>query len=207
MVARSESKKTGLVRLAYDKGLREAVDKPNGGGKHFTGTLLIPKTDEAGLAALSALVMDAAEQEWPGKAKQMLADKLIKSPFLDGDGPQGKHKETGKPHEGFPGHWFIRPTSGVDYPPQLYNRKVLPATTSEVYSGVWGYAVVQAYAWTNPQGGKGVSFNISMFQAAKDDKRLGNAPPEADKFLQAIPDEGEAPAETKSGAGAAGLFG
>lgn len=205
-MARSEDIKTPLARLAFAQNLFEAQTTQSG-KKQFNCTLLFPKGSD--IAILQEAALKAAVEEWGEKAKQMIADKLIHSPFLDGDGPQGKSKKTGEPHKGFPGHTFIRVISGEDYPPKLFNKQVRPATKSEVESGLLVYAVVNAFTWENKEKGKGISFGVSMIQVAKDDGvRLGGGGGgNPDQFFEKIEDEGEAPAETKGGAGAAGLFG
>jgi hypothetical protein len=204
-MARSADIKTPLARLAFANGLFEAQPKQSG-GKHWTCSLLFPKTVDIG--ALKTAAVDAAVEEWGDKAKQMIADGLIKNPFLDGDGPQGKSKKTGEPHNGFPGNVFIRCTSGEDYRPKLVNQKVLPITSKEeLKSGDYVYAVVNAFTWENKENGKGITFGVSMLQKAKDGESLGGGGANPEEHFEAIPDEGDAPAETKKGNGAAGLFG
>jgi hypothetical protein len=151
----------------------------------------------------------AAKEEWGDKVEQMLKDKVIKTPFLDGDGPQGKSKKTGEPHAGFPGTTFIRCVSGEEYRPKLVNRAVLPITNrDELYSGCYVYAVINAFTWDTKENGKGVSFGISMVQMAKDGERLGGGGGgNPEEHFEKIADEGDAPASTKDGKGAAGLFG
>lgn len=205
-MARSEDTKTPLARLAFANGLFE-LQTTQSGKKQWNCTLLFPKSMD--LSKLHQLAADAAKAEWGDKAIQQIKDGIIKSPFLDGDGKQGKSKKTGEPHAGFPGHWFIRCTSGEDYRPKLVNQKVLPITSrDELKSGDFGYAVVNAFTWENKENGKGLTFGIGMFQKAKDGETLGGGGGlDVDKWAEKIEDEGEAPAETKAGAGASGLFG
>lgn len=209
MASRSEQFKTGLVRVAFADGLFEA-QKDDWGNFNFTGSLLIPKTEP--LTVYEAACLEGAAAEWGGreKALQLIKDKLIKSPVLDGDGPQGKSKQSGEPHAGFPGHWFIRVKSGQEYPPTLVDRKKLPILKKggALYSGVWGYGVLHVFTWDNPKNGKGLTFGIDMFQVAKDGERLGGGGGvDVNKWATEIPDEGDAPDSTKTGAGAGGLFG
>lgn len=205
-MARSRDLKGPEARLAFAQGLFE-LQTTQSGKKQWNCTLLWPKIVD--LAALKTLAVEAAVEEWGDKAKQMIADGLIKSPFLDGDGPQGKSKKTGEPHAGFPGHTFIRVQSGEDYRPKLVNQKVLPITDkSEFYSGCYGYAVVNAFTWENRENGRGISFGISMAQKAKDGDSLGGGGGgDPEEYFEKIDDEGDAPEETKAGAGAGGLFG
>ncbi|NKD45366.1 DUF2815 family protein [Haematospirillum jordaniae] len=204
-MARSEDIKTKLARLAFTQSLFKPQERDNG-KKQFGCSLLFPKSED--LSALQNAALKAATDEWGEKAVQWIKDGIIHSPFLDGDGPQGLNKKTGERHAGFAGHRFIRVISGEDYPPKLFNKAVRPISSQEeLYSGCYGFAVVNAFTWENKEKGKGISFGVSMIQVAKDGEKLGGgggASPE--HFFNTIEDEGEAPAETKDGKGAAGLF-
>ncbi len=204
-MARSRDLKAPEARAAFVQGLWE-LQTTQSGKKQWNCTLLWPKSTD--LSALKTLAVEAAVEEWGAKAKQMIADGLIKNPFLDGDGPQGKSKKTGEPHNGFPGMTFIRCTSGEDFRPKLVNQKVLPITNKDDFkSGDYCLPVVNAFTWENDQNGKGVTFGLTMLQKTRSGESLGGAGPSPDSVFEAIPDEGDAPAETKTGAGAAGLFG
>ena len=71
------------------------------------------------------------------------------------------------------------------------------------------YAVVNCYTWENDKNGKGISFGVSLVQVVKkaegDEVLGGGGGPDADKFFDTIPDDGDsAPAGSD---GAASLFG
>lgn len=205
------TQKIGLLgRFSFVQNLFEPnKDKKTGKPKNYSVTVLFPKS--ANLDPLHELAVSAAKEEWGDKAVQMIKDGIIKSPFLDGDGKQGKSKETGEPHAGYPGHTFIRCTSGLDHPPRVLiskNGAVVPASKTDLWSGDYGYIVVNAYTWDSVENGKGLSFGVSMVMKAKDGERLGSAGGgNPDEHFEAIPDEGAAPKETQDGKGAAGLFG
>lgn len=205
-MARSEDVKTPLAIAAFAHNLFEMNDRSK-----YGVSLLFKKGSD--ISELEAAALAAAKEEWGDKAVQMIKDEIIKTPFLDGDGKQGKSKETGEPHKGFPGHRFIRCVSGADHNPKVWDKKRTPIfEKSECPSGSQVYAVVNAFTWTNDEGGKGISFGISHVQVVKKaegDEVLGGGGggPDPDKFFEKIEDEGDAPAETKGGAGAAGLFG
>lgn len=209
-MARSEdlsTQKVGLLgRFAFTQGLF-GLQTTQSGKKQWNVTILFPKT--ADLSPLHNLAAEAAKAEWGDKAIQMIKDGIIKSPFLDGDGKQGKSKKTGEPHMGFPSNMFIRCTSGEDYRPKIVNGKLLPIVDkADLKSGDYGYAVLNAYTWENRENGKGVTFGISLVLKAKEGESLGGGGGgSAEDYFEKIEDEGDAPAETKSGAGAAGLFG
>lgn len=209
-MARSADVKTPQGRFAFTHSKGSSLFEPRAnkqGRLQYGCTILFPKGTD--ISALHNAAAEAAVEQWGEKAKQMIKDGLIKSPFLDGDGKQGKSKETGEPHDGFPGTTFIRVVSGGDYKPKLVNQRVLPILDPNDFpSGVYGYAVVNAFTWENDEQGKGLSFGISMAQKAKDGDRLGGGGGvDVDKWAEKIDDEGEAPAETKTGQGAGGLFG
>lgn len=209
-MARSEDIKTPLAISSFTADMFKARERDNG-SKSFGVTLLFPKTTD--LAALHGAALAAATDEWGDKAKQWIKDGLIKSPFLDGDGKQGLSKKTGERHPGYAGHTFIRCTSGADYKPKVFDKKRNPVMDADgCPSGSHVYAVVNAYTWENETNGKGISFGVSLVQVAKlatgDEVLGGGGGPDPDKWLETIDDdEGDAPASTKSGAGAAGLFG
>jgi hypothetical protein len=209
MGSRSEDVKTPLAVVSFTKDLFEARDRDNG-TKSYGCTLLFKKGTD--LSALEQTALSVAKEAWGDKAVQWIKDGVIKTPFLDGDGPQGISKKTGERHEGYAGHKFIRCTSGADYKPKVFDKKRNPVMEADgCTSGSQVYAVVNAYTWENEKNGKGISFGVSLVQVAKlatgDEVLGGGGGPDPDKWLETIEDEGDAPASTKSGAGAAGLFG
>ncbi|WP_439392594.1 ssDNA-binding protein [Bradyrhizobium sp. PMVTL-01] len=209
MGSRSEQFKTGLVRVAFVDGLFE-VKEDDWGNKYWGCTILIPKSDS--LAVYEKAALEAAAAEWGGaeKAMKMIKDKIIHSPFLDGDGPQGKSKATGEPHAGFPGHWFLRVKSGEAYRPVLVDQKKLPIVSKDkLWSGCFGYSVLHSFTWDNPKKGKGLTFGIDMLQLAKEGDRLGGGGGvDVDKWAETIADEGGTElVATLASKGAGGLFG
>lgn len=204
-MARSEDLRAPEARVAFAQGLFK-LQTTQSGKKQWNCSLLWPKTVD--LSALHDAALEAAKEEWGAKAEGMIADGLIKSPFLDGDGKQGKSKKDGTPHAGFPGHTFIRCMSGEDYRPKLVDQRVLPITSSsDLKSGDFGFPVINAFTWENKENGKGISFGISMLQKTKDGESLGGGGGgNPDDFFEKIEDTGSAPDETKTGQGAGGLF-
>lgn len=209
-MARASDIKTPLATVAFTNGLFDGQIDEKTKKKSWTASLLWPKS--VSLDELKANAVEAAVAEWGDKAIGWIKDGTIKSPFLDGDGKQGKSKKTGEPHAGFPGNTFVRVKSGEDYRPKLVNKKVLPiASKDELPSGSKVFAVVNAFTWENAEQGKGITFGISMMQVVKvaegDEVLGGGGGGNPDDHFEAIPDEGDAPASVKNGAGASGLFG
>ena len=203
------------TRISYSQYCFEPNTKENG-GKQYQGTFLIPKSMDK--STLDKMVLDTLVEEWGGRMGgqagiiDAIKNGVIKSPFLDGDGKQGRDKD-GKPKDGYPDHWFLRATSGEDYPPKMLVSQrgaVVPATKSDIKSGDHGFPVLNVYTWDNVKNGKGASFGFSMFMKSRDGESIGGGagvPTDPDKYFEPVQDEGPAPDETKGGDGAAGLFG
>ena len=207
----SEDIKTPPAIIAYANNLFE-VRENKSGRKQYGCVLLFPKAT-TDMSKIIGIIAEAATKSWGEKAKARLKDDLIKSPILDGDGKQGKNKETGEPHPGYAGHWFIRCNSGEKRPPKVFARNAVNRITddTEMPSGSTVFGVINAWTWNNEEQGDGVSLNINIVQLVKKaegDEVLGGGGggPDPERFLEKIVDEGDAPAETKSGAGAGGLF-
>jgi len=209
-MARSEDVKTPLATVAFSHTLFKTMDRDNG-KKNYGCSLLFPKGTD--LSALQNAALEAAVAEWGDKAKDMIKSETIKNPFLDGDGKQGRSKQTGEPHAGFPGHTFIRCVSGEDFKPKVFDKRRNPVVEADdCRSGSKVYAVVNAFTWENKENGKGISFGISLVQVVKNAEGTeilgGSGGPNPDDYFETIEDDGDdAAKETKKGDGAAGLFG
>lgn len=207
MTGRSENLLTPQGRLAFTVDLFKARKDETSGRERYGCTILFPKGTN--LSALEKAALDAARGEWGDKAEALIRSGTIKSPFLDGDGPQGVSKKTGERHAGFAGHTFVRITANVDHRPQVFDRRRNPVMdASDCPSGYYGAAVVHAYTWEHATNGRGITFGVSMVQVQKEGELLGGGGPGSpDQWFEQIEDAGSAPAETKTGKGAAGLFG
>lgn len=204
--ARSEDFKTPPCRILYAFGLFKPR-KGDNGRETYQSTLVYSNEHKALLEKHVAAVI---VEQWGEKGLQRAKDGLIKSPFIAGDGKEAKNKETGEIKPGYgAGLFFIRPWANVDHPPVVrYKNPNIPATEAEVYSGCRGFAVLSAFAWSHETNGDGVSFNLSYFQKTADDEPLGGGGAiDPEKWHEKIEDAGDAPSETKTGAGAGGLFG
>jgi len=203
---RSSDFKTDLCRVSFAGSLFKPRAQQEGGVEKYGCTLIFPKTCDR--SALDAAVKSVLIAQWGDKGIDRAKAGLIKSPFLDGAGKEARNKKTGEIHPGFgPDVFFLRVQS-IRQPVLRYRSEHIPATEEEIYSGCYGKAVLNAFAWNNPQNGDGISFGIQFFQKISDGERLGGSGGvDAAKWLEAVPDEGAAPEATRTGAGASGLFG
>jgi hypothetical protein len=156
---------TGLVRLSYLKVWQpEADDK---GKKFYKACLLIPKKDKATIAKMAAAVAAATAAKWPGKAP-----KALKLPLRDGDAE--------KEGEEFAGMMFLNCKSAKK-PGLLDASREEILDEEEIYSGAWGKASINFYAYDR-EDGKGVAVGLNAIQKLKDDDNLGGGGWSADDF-------------------------
>jgi len=203
---RSSDFKTPLCRVSFAGSLFKPRAQQEGGVEKYGCTLIFDKSCDR--SALDAAVKSVLIAQWGDKGIDRAKAGLIKSPFLDGAGKEARNKKTGEIHPGFgPDVFFLRVQS-LRQPVLRYRSEHIPATEEEIYSGCYGKAVLNAFAWNNPQNGDGISFGIQFFQKISDGERLGGSGGvDAAKWMEAVPDEGAAPEATRTGAGASGLFG
>jgi hypothetical protein len=203
---RSSDFMTDLCRVSFAGSLFKPRAQQEGGVEKYGCTLIFSKTCDR--SALDAAVKGVIIAQWGDKGLERAKAGLIKSPFLDGAGKEARNKKTGELHPGFgPDVFFLRVQS-IRQPVLRYRSEHIPATEEEIYSGCYGKAVLNAFAWNNPQNGDGISFGIQFFQKISDGERLGGSGGvDAAKWMESVPDEGAAPEATRGGAGASGLFG
>lgn len=181
---RTESAKGPLMRLSYAQSLRKGRENDKGVVKYGC-TLILPKSDTAGMALLQKMVAEVVKGEWGDKGVERFKNGLIKNPLIPGDGKEARNKESGEINPGLGADMiFIRPTANEAV--KVFNKAVQPASDDEIISGYWGYPVLNAYAWHHETNGDGVSFGISMVQIVKEDEPLGGSGGgDPDKFFQA----------------------
>jgi len=170
---RTESAKGPLMRLSYAQSLRKGRENDKGVVKYGC-TLILPKSDTAGMALLQKMVAEVVKGEWGDKGVERFKNGLIKNPLIPGDGKEARNKESGEINPGLGADMiFIRPTANEAV--KVFNKAVQPASDDEIVSGYWGYPVLNAYAWHHETNGDGVSFGISMVQIVKEDEPLGGS--------------------------------
>ncbi|MBK8260162.1 MAG: DUF2815 family protein [Nannocystis sp.] len=117
----------------------------------FSVTMLFDKKQD--LAAIKKAIKAAKVAKFGEDPKKW--PEGIKSPVKDGDGPAGIAKKTGKPMEGYAGHWVVAASTGETSPPGVVDRngeEILKA--SDFYAGCYARAYVYAYVWEFPKSPK-----------------------------------------------------
>lgn len=207
ILARSEDFKSELCRLSYARGLFTPSAVTKGADEKYNATLIFPKTSKP---ALEKIVAKLIVEAWPNKGIERARAGMIRSPFLAGDGKEARNAKTGDINPGLgPEFFFIRVQSGKDKPVSvIWKSPNVQETETNVYSGCYGQAILNAFAWDHPTGGDGISFGISIFRkTAEGDRLAGGGPADPDKWFEKIEDVGDAPQETRNGGGASSLFG
>ncbi len=139
----------------------------NGGAPKYSVSLIIPKTDTATLEKIRAAIQAAYEEgesKLKGNGKSVPALDTIKQPLRDGD------KER-PDDEAYANSYFINANSSTA--PGIVDAARQPIIDrSEVYSGVYGRASINFYAF-NSNGNKGIACGLNNLQKIRDGEPLG----------------------------------
>lgn len=205
--ARSPEFNTPECRISFAQNLFKPRSI-NNGAPHYGCTLIFQRNCDR--RQMDEAVRGVIIEQWGEKGMERAKQGVIRLPFLSGDGPSARRKETGEIAPGLgPDVFFIRPQANVDFPPVVRWKSLLvTATQEEVYSGCYGFAVLNAYAWNHPQSGDGVSFGIRFFQKKREGEPLGGSGPfDVEKWFDpTVADEGPPPQEMIGKKAAGGVF-
>ena len=148
----------------------------NGGIPKYSVSLIIPKSDAKTVAKIKAAI-EAAYHEGQGKlkgnGKSVPSLAAIKTPLRDGD--------VERPDDpAYANAYFINANSATA--PGIVDADCNPVLTrSEVYSGVYGRASINMYAF-NSNGNKGIACGLNNLQKIRDGAPLGGKTRAADDF-------------------------
>lgn len=204
---KSEEFKTPECRFNFPNLFKPDPKELKDNGKEvYNVTAIFEK--EADLGPLHSAILEVLEQKYGSKekAKEMWGAGIIKSPLLDGGSKQGRNKKTGEFNAGMgEGVTFIRVKSNFKPVVVAADARSVPEE-SEIYSGMYGYLVLQAYFWSHEQQGDGVSFWLQMAQKTRDGEHLGGqGAADPSRFFTAIDDGGAS--ERDSSTTASDMFG
>ncbi|MCI8918492.1 MAG: DUF2815 family protein [Eubacterium sp.] len=148
----------------------------NGGSPKFSVSLIIPKDDTVTVEKIKAAIQAAYEEgesKLKGNGKSVPALSTIKTPLRDGD--------LERPDDAaYANSYFINANSSTA--PGIVDTNCQPILNrSEVYSGVYGRASVNMYAF-NTNGNKGIACGLNNLQKIKDGEPLGGKSRAADDF-------------------------
>lgn len=148
----------------------------NGGVPKFSVSLIIPKSDKKTIEAIKKAIQAAykeGEAKLKGNSRSVPPLETIKTPLRDGD--------TERPDdEAYANSFFLNANSTTQ--PGIVDANVQPILTrSEVYSGVYGRASINFYAF-NSNGNRGIACGLNNLQKIRDGEPLGSRTSAEDDF-------------------------
>lgn len=148
----------------------------NGGAPKFSVSLIIPKSDTKTVEKIKAAIQAAYEEgesKLKGNGKTVPALSVLKTPLRDGDLERPDDKA-------YANAYFVNANSGTA--PGIVDADRQPILdTSEVYSGVYGRASINFYAF-NSNGNKGIACGLNNLQKMRDGEPLGGKTRAEDDF-------------------------
>lgn len=155
----------------------------NGGTPKFSVSLIIPKSDTRTLNKIKAAI-EAAYKEGEGKlkgnGKTVPPLSSIKQPLRDGDIERPDD-------EAYANSYFVNANSATA--PGIVDSNLDPILDrSEVYSGVYGRASINFYAF-NSNGNKGIACGLNNLQKIRDGESLGGKSRAEDDFATDVDDD------------------
>ena len=154
----------------------------NGGTPKFSVSLIIPKSDTRTVAKVKAAIAAAyheGEAKLKGSGKTVPPLSTIKTPMRDGDAERPDDPA-------YANAYFINANS--PNAPGIVDADRQPVLDrSEVYSGVYGRASINFYAF-NSNGNKGIACGLNNLQKIRDGEPLGGKSRAEDDFAT-DPDE------------------
>ena len=169
---------TKKVRFSYVH-VFEPTAMEEGQTKKYSAAILIPKTDKVTVKAIKDAIQSALEL---GKSKHfggVLPKKWV-NPLRDGDEESDE--------EVYAGHYFMNAKS-IKRPVILGPDKELLTDKDEFYSGCYGRAVINFYAYGNGIPSKGIAAGLESAMKTEDGDNLGGGGASMNEILDAYGDD------------------
>ena len=155
----------------------------NGGAPKYSVSLIIPKSDTKTLEKIRAAIQAAYEEgqsKLKGNGRSVPALSALKTPLRDGDMERPDD-------EAYANSYFVNANSGTA--PGIVDADRNPILErSEVYSGVYGRASINFYAF-NSNGNKGIACGLNNLQKIRDGEPLGGKSRAEDDFAEEDEDD------------------
>ena len=155
----------------------------NGGAPKYSVSLIIPKSDTKTLEKIRAAIQAAYEEgqsKLKGNGRSVPALSALKMPLRDGDAERPDD-------EAYANSYFVNANSGTA--PGIVDADRNPILErSEVYSGVYGRASINFYAF-NSNGNKGIACGLNNLQKIRDGEPLGGKSRAEDDFAEEDEDD------------------
>lgn len=148
----------------------------NGGTPKYSVSLIIPKSDTKTVEKIQSAIQaayDEGQGKLKGNGKSVPALSVLKTPLRDGDAERPDDPA-------YADSYFINANSAAA--PGIVDVDRQPIIDrSEVYSGVYGRASINFYAF-NSNGNKGIACGLNNLQKVKDGEPLGGKSRAEDDF-------------------------
>ena len=148
----------------------------NGGTPKYSVSLIIPKSDTVTIKKIEAAIEAAykeGEAKLKGNGRSVPALSVLKTPLRDGDAERPDD-------EAYANAYFVNANSATA--PGIVDADRQPILDrSEVYSGVYGWASINFYAF-NSNGNKGIACGLNNLQKIRDGEPLGGKSRAEDDF-------------------------
>ena len=148
----------------------------NGGTPKYSVSLIIPKSDTVTINKIKAAIEAAykeGEAKLKGNGRSVPALSVLKTPLRDGDAERPDD-------EAYANAYFVNANSATA--PGIVDADRQPILdTSEVYSGVYGRASINFYAF-NSNGNKVIACGLNNLQKIRDGEPLGGKSRPEDDF-------------------------
>ena len=155
----------------------------NGGAPKYSVSLIIPKSDTKTLEKIRTAIQAAYEEgqsKLKGNGRSVPALSALKTPLRDGDAERPDD-------EAYANSYFVNANSGTAPGIVDADRNPIPER-SEVYSGVYGRASINFYAF-NSNGNKGIACGLNNLQKIRDGEPLGGKSRAEDDFAEEDEDD------------------
>ena len=155
----------------------------NGGTPKYSVSLIIPKSDTVTVEKIKKAIQAAYEEgqgKLKGNGKTVPALSVLKTPLRDGDLERPDD-------EAYANSYFINANSATAPGIVDADRNTI-IDRSEVYSGVYGRASINLYAF-NANGNKGIACGLNNLQKIKDGEPLGGKSRAEDDFATDVDDD------------------
>lgn len=154
----------------------------NGGTPKYSVSLIIPKSDKVTVEKIKSAIKAAYEEgesKLKGSGKSVPSLSVLKTPLRDGDLERPDD-------EAYKNAYFVNANSAAAPGIVDADRQQI-IDRSEVYSGVYGRASINFYAF-NSNGNKGIACGLNNLQKIRDGEPLGGKSKAEDDFADADDD-------------------
>lgn len=155
---------TGTVRLSYVNLFQPRPDL--NGAEKYSVSLIIPKSDEKTIERYKKTIAEMLKS--PDVVQTLGKNANPRLPLRDGDLERSNDSA-------YENSFFLNAKSNPDHKPVVLDKDRVPIVDpSEVYSGCYGQAILNFYAY-NKGGNKGIGCSITAIRKTEDGEPLSGA--------------------------------